>query len=99
QAAQPARSAAGRRCAAAFSGGKDSLLQAALLCEITERPLLGATTSRMPPLHDHQTARRRQVLADLPARREVTLLEVESDFRASWQNDFPPTEGFPVSVN
>ncbi|HVR08640.1 MAG TPA: hypothetical protein VMW75_11385, partial [Thermoanaerobaculia bacterium] len=96
---RPARSAAGRRSAAAFSGGKDSLLQAALLCELAERPLLVTTTSPMPPLHDHLTARRRQVLAAMPARRDVTLLEVESDLRESWRNDFPPTAGYPVSVN
>jgi hypothetical protein len=96
---RPARATAGCRCAAAFSGGKDSLLQAALLCELTERPLLVTTTSPMPPLHDHLTARRRQVLAAMPARRDVTLLEVESDLRGSWKNDFPPTAGYPVSVN
>jgi hypothetical protein len=93
------RLAAGRRCAAAFSGGKDSLLQAALLCDFTAQPLLVTTTSPMPPLHDHLTARRRQVLAAMAERREVTLLEVESDLRGSWQNDFPPTAGYPVSVN
>jgi hypothetical protein len=93
------RAAAGGRCAAAFSGGKDSLLQAALLCELTAQPLLVTTTSPMPPLHDHLTARRRQVLAAMRRRREVTLLEVESDLRESWRNDFPPTAGFPVSVN
>jgi hypothetical protein len=90
---------AGERCAAAFSGGKDSLLQVALLCEFTARPLLVTTTSPMPPLHDHQTARRRQVLTAIAARRDVELLEVESDLRASWRNDFPPLAGYPVAVN
>ena len=90
---------AGRRCAAAFSGGKDRLLQAALLCDFTERPLLVTTTSPMPPLHDHRTARRRQVLASMASRRDVTLLEVDSDLRASWKNDFPPLVGYPVAVN
>ena len=93
------RQAAGRRCAAAFSGGKDSLLQAALLCDFTPQPLLVTITSPMPPLHDHLTARRRQVMAAMAARRDVTLLEVESDLRGSWQNDFPPTVGYPVAVN
>jgi hypothetical protein len=93
------RLAAGARCAAAFSGGKDSLLQAALLCDFAVRPLLVTTTSLLPPLHDHQTARRRQVLAAMAARRDVTLLEVRSDLRASWKNDFPPLVGYPVAVN
>ncbi len=97
--ALPAPLAESGRCAAAFSGGKDSLLQAALLCELTERPLLVATTSPMPPLHDHETPRRRQVLAAMAARRAVELVEVESDLRACWKNDFPPAVGFQVAVN
>jgi hypothetical protein len=93
------RSDLSERAASAFSGGKDSLVQAALLGEISERPLLVTTTSPMPPLHDHTTARRRQVLAAMAARRDVKLVEVRSDFRSSWKNDFPPEVGYPVSVN
>ena len=87
------------RCASAFSGGKDSLLQAALLCELTARPVLVTTTSPMPPLHDHQTPRRRRVLAEIALRRDVTHVEVGSDLRSIWRNDFPPRVGYPVSVN
>jgi hypothetical protein len=88
------------RCAAAFSGGKDSLLQTALLSELVPELLLVTTSSPMPPLHDHVTERRRQVLRDIVARRaNVTLIEVESDLRSSWRNDFPPSVGYRVAVN
>lgn len=88
------------RCAAAFSGGKDSLLQAGLLCELAKDVLLVTTTSPMPPLHDHDTLRRRQVLRDVVLRRpSATLVEVHTDFRSSWKNDFPPDVGYQVAVN
>jgi hypothetical protein len=87
-------------CAAAFSGGKDSLLQAGLLTELVPEVLLVATSSPMPPLYDHVTERRRQVMREIVARRsKVTLIEVESDLRSGWKNDFPPTVGYQVSVN
>src|SRR4249920_821798 len=59
----PRTSVSGFGFGTSFSGGKDSLLQAALLCELTERPLLVTTTSPLPPLADHDTQRRRTVLA------------------------------------
>ncbi|HWW61278.1 MAG TPA: aminotransferase class I/II-fold pyridoxal phosphate-dependent enzyme, partial [Thermoanaerobaculia bacterium] len=87
-------------CAAAFSGGKDSLLQAGLLAELCPDALLVTTTSPMPPLRDHETARRRHVLREIVARRRnLSLVEVQSDFRACWKNDFPPDAGYPVAVN
>jgi len=86
-------------CAAAFSGGKDSLLQAGLLCECGEPPLLVTTTSPMPPMQDHLTARRRHVLAEIVKRRPVRLVEVRSDFRSSWDNGFSGRLGYPVSIN
>jgi hypothetical protein len=82
-----------------FSGGKDSLLQAGLLAELTARPLLVTTTSPMPPMHDQTTPRRRQILEAIARRRAVTLVEVESDYRAGWDNDFSRRLGYRVSVN
>ncbi len=38
----------------------------------------------------------RQIVARRP---RITLIEVESDLRSSWRNDFPPTAGYQVSVN
>jgi hypothetical protein len=91
----------GKRIAAAFSGGKDSLLQAALLSEIEpdSRPVLVTTTSPMPGLHDHQTARRRRVLEEIPRRLPIELLEVVSAFRSNLDHGFAQKLGYPISVN
>ena len=88
------------RCATAFSGGKDSLLQTGLLAELTARPLLVTTTSPMPPFVDHITARRRHVLESITARRDVTLVEVESDFRTCVDNNFAlNAKGYRMGLN
>jgi len=89
----------GSRYATAFSGGKDSLLQAALLFELTEQPLLVATTSPMPPLADHVTARRREVFQAIQSRRHSLFVEAESDFRGIWENSFAGQLGYRVAVN
>ena len=90
---------AGAGVAAAFSSGKDSLLQAALLFELTERPLLVATTSPLPPLADHDTARRREIFAAIKARRDPLFVEVVSDLRANWDNGFAGQYGYFISIN
>lgn len=77
------------RYAAAFSGGKDSLMQAGLLSELTDEPILVTTTSPMPPYVEHLTARRRRIFAEIVKRRRVRLIEVNSDFRASLDNYYP----------
>ncbi len=87
------------RCAAAFSGGRDSLVQAGLLSELSDRPLLVACTSGLPPLVDHLTARRREVFAETPRRIPVDLVEVVSDARLSFENRFAEHSGYPVAVN
>src|SRR3979409_2737935 len=39
-------------------------------------------------------------MREIVARRsKVTLIEVESDLRSGWKNDFPPSVGYQVSVN
>jgi hypothetical protein len=88
-----------RRCATAFSGGKDSLVQTGLLTELTEKPALVATTSPMPPLEDHVTPRRRHILDEIQRRRDVTLIEVESDYRANFDLGFAQSLGYWISVN
>ena len=82
-----------------FSGGKDSLLQVALLAELTERPLLVATTSPMPGTADHETPRRRQVFDAIQARRNVNFVEVQSDLRANWDQGFATQQGYGVGMN
>jgi perosamine synthetase len=69
-----------------FSGGRDGLVQAAMLSELGERPTLVTVTAPCPWDHEHDTRRRRQVLDELPRRREVELIEVYSDMRSAWNN-------------
>jgi len=87
------------RCSTAFSGGRDSLAQAGLLLECSTRPLLVATTSPMPPLHDQSTTRRQEVFSALSSRADLLFREIHSDFRSSWDNAFAARKGYPVSVN
>jgi len=87
------------RSAAAFSGGKDSLLQAALLGELGWKPALVATTSPLPPLRDHLTARRAFVLTEAARRLDMPLIEVRSDARALWENGFAARLGYPLAVS
>jgi hypothetical protein len=87
------------RCATAFSGGKDSLLQVGLLSELTHDPVLVAVTSVLPKLQDHEGPRRRKVFREIVRRRPVTWVEVESDYRSVCRNRFPRELGFGVSIN
>ncbi len=84
--------------AACFSGGRDSLTQTGVLCELGETPLLVATTAPIINSNDHQAERRREVMAEIVRRRPVELIEVSSDLRSSWDNQFP-TERFAVGVH
>jgi hypothetical protein len=53
----------------------------------------------MPPLADHETERRRHVMAAIQARRDLRLAEVRSDFRGIWDNGFTGSLGYRLSVN
>ncbi len=88
-----------RGCAVSFSGGKDSLLHVGLLTELAEDVVLVSVTSPLPPLEDHVSARRRQVLRDVVERRPVRLVEVTSDARSMWENDFSRRRGHAFYVN
>jgi hypothetical protein len=70
-----------------FSGGRDSLVQAAILAELGEHPILVTTTA--PGLHhDHDNPRRDYVLREIQRRRPVELVEVETDLRTRLHNGF-----------
>lgn len=84
--------------AASFSGGRDSLTQTGMLCELGETPLLVATTAPIINSHDHLAKRRHEVMAEIVRRRPVELVEVTSDLRSCWDNQFP-TERFGVGVH
>lgn len=73
---------------ACFSGGRDSLTQAALLQELGLTPLLVSVASPREGSIEHETARRRQVLAEIQPRRGLELVEVESSLRGCWDNMF-----------
>ena len=88
-----------RGVAAAFSGGKDSLVQASLLSELSERPLLVTTTSAVPWARDHAGAARSYTLGEVQRRLNVDLVEVRSDFRACWRNEFSGQLGCDHTVN
>lgn len=87
------------RAVTAFSGGKDSLLQLGLLAELGQQPIAVMTTSPMPPMYDHLTPRRRALVAEIVRRRQLELVEVHSDLRAAWNNDFARLRGHQVAVN
>jgi len=86
-------------CAAAFSGGKDSLLQAALLKELVDELILVTTTSPMAPHEDHVTPRRRYVLSESSRRLGVRLVEVTSNYRALWGLGYAANLGYPLAVS
>jgi perosamine synthetase len=80
-----------------FSGGRDSLTQAAMLSELSRPPLLVSVTSPVTWSVEHETPRRREVLDAIVARRGLELVEVESDLRGNWNNEFSYQHG--VAVN
>ena len=71
-----------------FSGGRDGLVQAAMLDELGERPTLVTVTSPCGWDHEHDTHRRRTVLDEITRRRGLELVEVHSDLREGWNNAF-----------
>lgn len=86
-------------CAAAFSGGKDSLAQVGLLCEMRRPPLLVTTTSPHPTSRLEVSTFRARALAEVQRRRGLELAEVTSDFRGTWDNLLPRRRGYPLSLN
>lgn len=90
---------AGEHAAVTFSGGKDSLVLAALLAELTERPLLVSITSPVEWARDHVGAARDRALAEITARLPVQSIEVTSDFRTSWDYEFPYRDGCTLGTH
>ena len=74
--------------AACFSGGRDSLTQAALIQELGKRPLLVMTTSPRQGSVEHETPRRQQVVDEVRRRRGLEVVEVRSSFRSCWDNGY-----------
>ncbi len=90
---------AGDRAAVSFSGGKDSLVLAALLSELTERPLLVMTTSPVPWTRDNSGDARKRALAEVARLLPVDTAEVHSDLRTCWNPHFAACDGGTLAVN
>jgi flavin-binding protein dodecin len=84
--------------AACFSGGRDSLTEAAMLQELGERPLLVTTTSPRDGSLEHETSRRSHVLEEIQRRRGLELVEVRGTLRGRWDNGFVAAR-YGVGVN
>ena len=89
---------AGERVALAFSGGRDSLLSLGLLLELGEHPLAVTTTAPMPLVVDHAAPRRRTALETVASRPDVDWVEVRSNLRECWDNDFARRRGYELAV-
>ncbi len=87
------------RVVAAFSGGKDSLVQAALAAELSERPLLVTITSPVPWSRDHVGDARTRARVQIASRLPVDVLEVHSDFRTCWEIGFSTRDGCAIGVH
>ncbi|MBJ7354199.1 MAG: hypothetical protein JHC98_05185 [Thermoleophilaceae bacterium] len=72
-----------------FSGGRDSLTQAAMLNELGLKPILVTTTSKREGSIEFETPRFRKVLDEMRARTGLELVEVTSDVRTCVVNDHP----------
>ena len=67
---------------AAFSGGRDGIVQAAMLRAAGVPLTLATVTSAMPPSGDHANRWRRRSLATAPTRLDASFVEVRSDARS-----------------
>ncbi len=89
----------GQRRASAFSGGKDSLFQAGVLGELGGEPLLVATTSPTAPTANHLHPKRRRVFEEITSRRNVRLVEVNTDYRSCYDNLYSRRAGYKAAIN
>ena len=78
---------------AAFSGGRDGIVQAAMLRAACVPVTLVTVTSPMPPSNDHANAWRRRSLATAPARLDASFVEVRSDARSCWRHSWALENG------
>jgi perosamine synthetase len=73
---------------ACFSGGRDSLTQAALLQELGVAPLLVTVDSPQPGHIEHQTTHHDYVMQAITERRGLELVTLSSTLRSAWNNRF-----------
>lgn len=89
---------AGEGVVSCFSGGRDSLTQAALLQELRQDVVLVTVASPRDGSVEHETARRDQVMEEIQRRRGLELVQVRTDYRTSWDNAGAGPR-YPIGVN
>jgi len=89
----------GNRFVSCFSGGKESLLQAGLLGEFTDGPVLVTVHAPLPPLKDHDSRWFSWTMREIVKRSRCQWVRVGSDLRRIWDNGFPRQRGYEHSVN
>jgi perosamine synthetase len=95
---RPAREGETRGVVSCFSGGRDSIVQAAMLSEVGAEPALVTVTSPVSWSDEHTATRRREVLSEITRRRGLEVIEVDSDMRAGWDNSFA-ADRYGLGVN
>lgn len=84
---------------ASFSGGRDSLTQAALLNELGRAPLLVTTVSKREGSIEFETPRFRYVLGESQSRTGLELVEINSDIRTCFDNFHPLVARYGMAVS
>lgn len=87
------------KCAAAFSGGKDSLTSVGLLCEMGFSPILITTTSFLNGIHLENSIHKKRSLSEIQKRKELKLYEVKTNYRSIWNNLISRKMGYQLSIN
>lgn len=82
-----------------FSGGRDSITQAAMLLELGYNPLLVTTTSKRAGSIEFETGRFRRVIAEIQDRTGCEHVEVTSDIRDCAVNDHPLAAKHAIAVS
>lgn len=90
---------AGKVVINSFSGGRDSLTQAAMLRELGLNPVLVTTESKREGSIEFETARFRKILDAAQERTGLELVEVTSDARTCVVNDHPLIARYELAVS
>ncbi|MGK2876955.1 MAG: hypothetical protein ACSLFF_00020 [Solirubrobacterales bacterium] len=85
--------------AASFSGGRDSLVQMAMLREIGVTPVLVTTKSSREGSIEFETARFREVLQEAQLRTGFEHVEVSSNMRTCFVNNHPAAARYWLAVS
>lgn len=85
--------------AASFSGGRDSLVQTAMLNELGVKPVLVTTKSRREGSIEFETARFHMVLKEAQARMGLEHVEVSSNIRTCFVNNHPSAARYWLAVS